>query len=98
MRKPTPVTTRIITDESGSSWKATAASKLPAVTHGKRTWTKSRSWAGRAARARTDRSDTMKEAPTTAGPRNETSLRYGGAAWWPAPWEPPPWGGAPGGG
>src|SRR4030067_1031477 len=45
MRKPTPVTTRIITEESGSSWKAAGAEKPPAVTHGKRTWTKKRAGA-----------------------------------------------------
>src|SRR4030042_1492997 len=51
MRKPTPVTTRIITEESGSSWKAAGAEKPPAATHGKRTWTKRRAWGGRAAGA-----------------------------------------------
>src|SRR4030067_965174 len=29
MRKPTPVTTRIITEESGSSWKATGGARAP---------------------------------------------------------------------
>src|SRR3989304_1399157 len=70
MRNPTPVTTRIITEESGSSCRAAGAVNPPAWIQGKRTWTKRRSFGDLAASAITDRSETTKATPTTRAPRS----------------------------
>ena len=75
MRNPTPVTTRAITEESGSSCNAAGTRSDPAWIQGKRICTKVRPSAGREASDSTHRRATTKAAPTTAGAMKATSFR-----------------------